>query len=138
MPIYDIECEAHGRFNDVFLKMTSEPACPACAGPARKLPCAPTIVGPTDTNPFVNEQTGAICHTPQEKRAWERQQAEDGMVVAEKGSNTFIRHVEFARKKADTAAKKGGYDGYDHKNRVVKEEKRRQRTGERRIISTPS
>ena len=122
MPLYEGECrEGCGRFEDIMKVREYEVEgliCPECGEKARTVLSATPTVGPMPSKPRVIEQIGKSFSSRAEERAYFK--ANPGRVVVGKGDSAFTKHHDWAHEKADTAARRLGYNDHVDRSRKVK------------------
>lgn len=134
MPLYEGECLECGNMFEEFLRLSEYESqgliCPICDKSARTVISAVPTVGPMPSKPLNIKQIGQSFTSNGEMRRYFEKHPD--RVLADPGSNTWKNHVDYARGKADTVAKKHGYrDFADRRSSVKKEKVRKAALGEK-------
>ena len=112
MPIYDIECKEHGRFDDLFFPLSQKPTCPTCHATARVVISPVRTVGPMPSKPMRLEQIGREFTSNSQLREYKQTHPEAQFL--DKNDTEWREHYDDVRNRCEKSASEAGYDSFKH------------------------
>jgi putative FmdB family regulatory protein len=115
MPLYDVHCEDHGYFRDIFAKLSEVDTlvCKICGKPVRRVVSPVMTVGYTESKPLKLDQVGRTFTSNDQWRTYLK--ANPTAQVLSANSKDWRDHRDTVRSKCDRTAKKMGYNDHEHR-----------------------
>jgi len=123
MPLYDVHCDTHGYFKDIFARLSDIDTlvCKVCGKPVRRVISPIMMVGYTESKPLKLDQVGRTFTSNDQWRNYLK--ANPNAQVLSANSKEWRDHHDTVRAKCDRTAKKMGYNDHEHRSAQRKRER---------------